>query len=161
MIETNIVAVRARLLLRHELHDSGALLWIVECRDIAARLVEHVIALLLGAVEQLAVDADMILERIVARAERVDDDTVDLHAAFEDDLLSFAAAGDACLRKNLLEAVAFGFVFSVGLCCGGGLRHSVSGFLTAELLIAVVRFLSIIACFRLIHAFATINGSDT
>ena len=62
--------MRAGLLLRHELHDGGALLGIFEGGDVAARLVEHVVALLLGAVEELAVDADVVAGGVVAGAER-------------------------------------------------------------------------------------------
>jgi hypothetical protein len=88
-------------------------------------------------VEELAVYADVVFERVVARAERVHDDAVDLHAAFEDDLLGFATAGDAGLGENLLESVACGLIVCIGAWSGGGLRHGVSGFLTAGLLIAV------------------------
>ena len=62
-----MVAVRP-LLLGHKLHDGGALLGVVEGGDVAARLVEHVIALLLGAVQELAVDADVIFGGVVASA---------------------------------------------------------------------------------------------
>jgi hypothetical protein len=87
--------------------------------------------------QKFAIYTDVIFERVVAGAERVDDDAVDLHAAFEDDLLGFATAGDAGLREDLLETVACGLVVCIGVWSGGGLRHGVSGFLTADLLIAV------------------------
>ena len=96
----------AGLLLGHELHDGGALLRVVERGDVAARLVEHVVALLLGAVEQLAVDADVVFFGIVACAEVGDGGAVDLDPAFEDDFLGFAAGGYAGLGENLLKAVA-------------------------------------------------------
>ena len=95
-----------------EVHDGGALLGVVEGGDVAAGLVEHVVALRLGAVEELAVDADVVAGGVVARAEGGDGGAVDLDAAFEDDLFGFAAGGDAGLGEDLLEAVAFGFVRS-------------------------------------------------
>ncbi len=107
-IEADLVAVGAVLGL-HEVHDGGALFGVFEGGDVAAGLVEHVVALLLGALEELAVDADVVAGGVVAGAEGVDDLPVDLDAAGEDDLLGFAAAGDAGLGEDLLEAVACGF----------------------------------------------------
>jgi len=108
--------------LAEELEDGGAMLGVVCCGDVAARLVDHEVALRLGAVEQLAVDADVVFGGVGAGAEFGDD------AAFEDDLFGLAAAGDAGLGEDFLEAVAaWGFV---GLWCGG-LAHGV-GFLTAD-----------------------------
>ena len=72
----------------------------------------------------------------MAGAEGVDDGSVDLDTAFEDDLLGLAAAGDAGLGENLLQAVALWFVVRFRFGVGGRLRHGV-GLLTAELLIAV------------------------
>ena len=77
--------------------------------------------------------ARLVGERGARIVQLFDDDAIDLDAAGEDDFLGFAAAGDACLRQNLLEAVAFRF----GLRGGVKLRHFDSGFLTAGLLIAV------------------------
>ena len=59
---------------------------------------------------------------------------VDLDAAFEDDLLGFAAGGDAGLGEDLLEAVALWGFFGSGV--EGGFVMAV-GFLTAEGLVAV------------------------
>ena len=63
--------------------------------------------------EELAVDADVVAGGVVAGAEGVDDGAVDLDATFEDDLLGFAAAGDAGLGEDLLEAVALGVVVAI------------------------------------------------
>jgi hypothetical protein len=73
---------------------------------------------------------------VVAGAEGVDGRSVNLHTAFEDDLLGLAAAGYAGLGKDLLQAVALGFVVRFRFGGGGRLRHDI-GLLTAELLIAV------------------------
>jgi len=119
--------------LAEELEDGGAMLGVVCCGDVAARLVDHEVALRLGAVEQLAVDADVVFGGVGAGAEFGDDLAVDDDAAFEDDLFGLAAAGDAGLGEDLLQAVAArgfaGFLY-------GGLAHGV-GFLTAEGLVAV------------------------
>ncbi len=56
-----------------------------------------------------------------------DDGAVDLDAAFEDDLLGLAAAGDAGLREDLLEAVAGGFGV-VGCGGRGGLASLILAF---------------------------------
>src|SRR5207302_1267761 len=117
-------------------HDGGALLRIIERGHIAARLVEHVVALLLGAVKEFAIDADVVAGSVVASAEGVDYISVDLDAPFENDLLGLAAAGDACLGKDLLQAVALKLIVRFRFWGGGRLRHGV-GLLTAELLIAV------------------------
>ena len=55
---------------------------------------------------------------VVAGAQLFDDVAVDLHAAFEDDLFGLAAAGDAGLRENLLEAIALrSFLWLVRWIC--------------------------------------------
>ena len=75
--------------------------------------------------EELAVDADVVLVRVGAGAELGDGGAVDLNAAFEDDLLGLAAGGDAGLREDLLEAFAGGAFFGRGHAsimtgrCGG------------------------------------------
>jgi len=117
-----------------ELDDGGAVLGVVECGDVAARLVEHEVAVGLWAAEELAVYADVVACGVVAGAEGGDDGSVDLDAAFEDDLLGLAAGGDTGLGEDLLKTVAlWGFFGGSG---SGVLRHDV-GFLTAEGLVAV------------------------
>ena len=109
-VEAGQLAVEAGdLLLRslgEELDDGGAVLRVVEGGDVAAGLVEHEVAVRLGAAEELAVDADVVAGGVVAGAEGGDGGAVDLHAAFEDDLFGFAAGGYAGLGEDLLEAVA-------------------------------------------------------
>ena len=122
------------------------MLGVVESGDVAAGLVEHEVAVWLGAAEELAVDADVVLGGVVTGAEGGDGGSVDLNAAFEDDLFGLAAGGYAGLGEDLLETVALRGFFG-----GSGsevLRHDV-GFLTAEGLIAVGEELcSIIAAGR-------------
>jgi hypothetical protein len=50
----------------------------------------------------------MIVVEVGAGAQFCNDLAVDLHPAFEDELLGLAAAGKACCRENLLEALAPG-----------------------------------------------------
>lgn len=119
--------------LSEEIHDGGAVLRVFEGRDVAARLVEHEVAVRLRPAEQLAIDADVVLGGVVASAEGGDSGSVDLDAALEDDLLGLAAGGDTGLREDLLEAVAGGFF---GLLGRSLLGHDFI-FLTAERLIAV------------------------
>ena len=54
--------------LAEELHDGGAMLGVVECGDVAAGLVDHEVLGGLGAVEELAVDADVIARDVGAGA---------------------------------------------------------------------------------------------
>ena len=137
-VEAGQLAVEAGDLLLggfgEELGDGGAVLGVVEGGDVAAGLVEHEVAVGLGAAEELAVDADVVAVGSW-RVPRVVMVSVDLDAAFEDDLFGFAAGGYAGLGKDLLEAVACGASWSGGgrvlvMCCG---------FLTAEGLVAVGR----------------------
>ena len=92
--------------------------------------------MLLGTVEELAIDADVVASRVMAGAKGVNHFSVYLNTPFENDLLSLAAAGDAGLRENLLQAVAFGLVVQISFRGGGRLHHGVC-LPTAELLIAV------------------------
>ena len=55
--------------------------------------------------QQLAVDADMVAGSIGLGAEFGDDFAVYLHAAFSDQVLGVAAAGDSRLREDLLESL--------------------------------------------------------
>ncbi len=98
-------------LLAKEFHDGWAAFGVVERGDVAARLVDHEVALRLRAGEALAVDLDVVVRRVGAGAEFGDDLAVDLNAAVEDDLLGGAARGDAGLREDFLQAVAAWFVF--------------------------------------------------
>ena len=59
-----------------------------------------------GRDSDFAVDADFLPLRIDARAELRDDLAIDFDAAFEDELLAFAPAGDAGGGENFLQAIA-------------------------------------------------------
>ncbi len=83
----------------------------------------------LGALEQLAVHADVVAGGVGLGAQHGDDLAVDLHAALLDHLLGAAAAGDTGGGENLLQAlqlgggtrlgnehcIAFGVFFGFGL----------------------------------------------
>ena len=102
-----------------QLHDGGAVLGVVQSRYIPARFVDHEVFRWLGAVEQLAVHADVVARGVGAGTELGDDLSVDDDAAFEDDGLGGAAGGDAGVSENFLETVAGE---GCGLGLGGGLH---------------------------------------
>ncbi len=58
--------------------------------------------------EQLAVDADVVARGVGLGAKLGDDCAVDLDAAAGDQLFGVAAAGDAGLGKDLLQALELG-----------------------------------------------------
>jgi hypothetical protein len=69
----------------------------------ALRLVEHKVALTLGALQQLSVHADVVAPRIGLRAQFGHNLAVDLHASLFDQLFGATPAGNAGLRKDLLQ----------------------------------------------------------
>ena len=71
-------------------------------------LVEDKVAKALGALEQLAVDADVVAAGVGLGAQYGDDLAVDLDAALLDHCLGAAAAGDAGGGENLLQALQLG-----------------------------------------------------
>ncbi len=75
---------------------------------IAPGLVENEVAQALGALEQLAVHADVVAGRIGLGAQHGYHFAVDLHAALLDHLLGLAAAGNAGLGQDLLQALQLG-----------------------------------------------------
>src|SRR6185312_6544985 len=93
-------------ILPQQLHHGRPLLGIVERGDIAAWLVHHKILLLLAALQQLAVDTDVVAAEVCFRAQLGDDLAIHLHAAIEDDLLRGTARSNARLREYLLQAIA-------------------------------------------------------
>lgn len=86
------------------LNDSGAALGIVHGRHHAVGLVHGQIEKLAGGVEELAVDLDVIGGEVGLGAKLGDGFAVDADTAFEDHFLGVAAAGDAGLGDDLLEA---------------------------------------------------------
>jgi len=94
--------------LGEELHDGGAAFGVGNRGDVAARLVEQKVAMALGAVEKLAIDADVIARGVGFGAEDRDNLAIDLDAALGDELFGVAAAGDAGLGEDLLEAIEVG-----------------------------------------------------
>jgi hypothetical protein len=106
VVETaNGIETFARL--REELHHRRAAFGIAHRGHEALGLVEHVVAETLGALEQFAIDADVVVGSIGLTAELGDDFAVDLNAALGDQLFGMAAAGDSSLGENLLEAIEF------------------------------------------------------
>jgi hypothetical protein len=74
-----------------EVHDGGAAFGIAGGGDVALRFVEDEVAGALGAVEELAVDANVVARGVSFGAELGDGLAVDLDAAGGDEFLGFAA----------------------------------------------------------------------
>jgi hypothetical protein len=127
------------LLLRslgEELGYRWAILRVFEGSDVAAGLVEHEVAVRLGALKELAIYADVVAGWVMASAQGVYDDTVDLNTAFENELLGLAAGGDTGLCEDFLQTIAGGVFLRI---CFDGFGRHMAGFLTADMLIAVGR----------------------
>ena len=62
----------------------------------------------LGALQQLAIHADVVAARIGLGSQHGDHFAIDLHAALLDHRLGAAAAGHAGSRKNLLQSLQLG-----------------------------------------------------
>ena len=71
-------------------------------------LVEDEVAQPLGALQQLAVDADVVAAGVGLGAQLGDDLAVDLHAALLDHLLGVAAAGNSGCGQDLLQPLELG-----------------------------------------------------
>jgi hypothetical protein len=117
--------INAFLDLCEEFHHRGPVLGIAHGGDEALGLVEHEVAQALRALQELAVDANVIANRVGLGAEFGHDFAVDLYTSFGDQFFGVAAAGDAGLGEDFLEAVQlcgrfwsgfslFGFVFAFG-----------------------------------------------
>jgi hypothetical protein len=100
--------------LREELHHGWTPLWIADRGYKAARLVEHEVAQALGALQQFAVDANMIAGGISLGAEFRDDFAVHLHASLGDQIFGVPAARNSGLGENLLQALEFARDFRLG-----------------------------------------------
>ena len=101
--------VEALLHLVEELHHRGAAFGVLDGGDEAAGLVEDEVAVALGALEQLAVDADVVAGGVGLGAQHGDHLAVDLDAALLDHGLGAAAAGDAGGGEDFLQAFEFGW----------------------------------------------------
>ena len=105
--------------LLEELHHRGPALGILDGGDKAPGFVEDEVAQAFGALQQLAIHADVVAGGIGLGAQLGDNFAVYLHAALLDHLLGLAAAGDAGLGQDLLQAFEFGwgtgFDFGLGV----------------------------------------------
>jgi hypothetical protein len=100
--------VQTLLELVKELHDSGATLGILDRSDEALWFVQDEVTEALGAVQQFAVDADMVAASIGFGAKLGHCLAIHLDAALLDHLLGFSAAGYAGLGEDLLEPFQLG-----------------------------------------------------
>jgi hypothetical protein len=94
--------------LREELHHGGTAFRVSHGGDEAAGLIEHEVAQALGALQQLAIDADVIASSVCLGTQRGDDLAVDLDASSGDHLFRMTATGDAGLGEDLLQALELG-----------------------------------------------------
>ena len=86
-----------------KLHDGGAAFGILDRGHKALGLVQHEVAQTLGALQQLAVHADVVAAGVSLGAERGDHFAVYLHAALLNHFFGFAAAGHSGLGQDLLQ----------------------------------------------------------
>ena len=110
----HVLVLAETLLLRvltEELEYGGSAFGVVGGGDVAARLMEHEVAMGLNALQQLAVDTDVVFAEDGAGAELSDDLAIYFDAAFEDDCFGRAPGRDAGLREDFLQAVALRSVF--------------------------------------------------
>ena len=87
-----------------ELHHRGSALGVLDRGDKAPGLVEDKVTQALGALEQLAIDANMVAAAVGLGAQLCDDFAVDLHPALLNEFLGLAAAGDTGLGQDFLQA---------------------------------------------------------
>ena len=87
----------------HEIRDRLAAALVLECSDVAARLVEHEVALFLAAAERTPVHHNFIAAHIRLVADR-GRPSVHGHAAVLDPSLRLAARAKARLRQQLLQS---------------------------------------------------------
>ena len=96
-----------------EVGDGGAVFGVAGGGDVALRFVENVVARTLGAMEELAVDANVVAGGVGFGAEFGDGLAVDLDAAAGDQLFGLAARGDAGGGNDFLQALRRCFVFGI------------------------------------------------
>src|ERR1700739_2081070 len=97
--------VQAIAQLREKLHHCRPLFGIAHRGDEAPGLVEHEVAEALGALQQLAVNADVGAGGIGLGAEFGDDLAVHLDAALGDQIFGVAATGHPGLGQDLLQTL--------------------------------------------------------
>ena len=100
--------VEALLHLVEKLHYRRPSLGVLDRGDEAPRFVENEVAVALGALQQLAVYADVVATGIGLGSQHGDHFAVDLHAALLDHRLGATAAGHAGSREDLLQSLEFG-----------------------------------------------------
>jgi hypothetical protein len=100
--------VQALSQLGEKLHHRGTAFGVAYGSDVALGLVQHEVTKAFGAVQQLAVHADMVAAWVSLRAELGHCCAVHLHAAFCDQFFRVAAAGDTGLGQDLLQTLEFG-----------------------------------------------------
>jgi hypothetical protein len=87
-----------------QIHDRRPMFGIVKGGDVSLGLVHQQINMALGALEEFAVDADVIHCRISLASQFRDDQAVYGHKSARDDLLCFAARGNSGSGDNFLQA---------------------------------------------------------
>lgn len=95
-----------------EIHDGPSLLFIARCRDKPAGLIQYQEAWSLW-LEDLAINADFVFERIDAGSELGNGLAVHLDAAVCDETFGGPAGGDAASGKNALQSFAAWLSFGV------------------------------------------------
>src|SRR5439155_5752529 len=88
-----------------QIDDRRPPLWIRARRDVAARLVQQQVPVLLDDLHPAAVDANVVARGIGLAAKLADRGAVHLHASVEHELLARAARGDSRVREDFLKAL--------------------------------------------------------
>ena len=94
--------------LGEELHDGGAAFGIADCSDEAFGLIEHEVAVPFGTLQELAVDANVVVSGIGLGAQLGDNLAVHLDATLRNELFGMTPAGDAGLGEDFLKAIELG-----------------------------------------------------
>jgi hypothetical protein len=95
----------ARRVWRHEVRHASAPCRVTGCRNHAGGFIDSVVNQFRPR-QNLAINADLMLLWIDARAKLRDDPSIDLHSPFKYQLFAFAPAGDARRGEYLLQTLA-------------------------------------------------------
>jgi hypothetical protein len=95
--------------IRQQVEHGGSPLGVLPRRHVAARLVEHDVAMPLREMDPLPVDADVVAIGVGFGAQFEDGRAVDRHASVRDERFGRAPGGDARRGEDLLKAVAGGW----------------------------------------------------